>query len=64
MDINRKVMPIEAMALRYTAALHLAYMAYSHDAVQLVLANTDYDAADYIRDYDDFVRLRESVSST
>jgi WxcM-like, C-terminal len=34
-------------------------MAYSHDAVQLVLANTDYDAADYIRDYDDFVRLRE-----
>ncbi|MGI9159428.1 MAG: sugar 3,4-ketoisomerase [Saprospiraceae bacterium] len=29
-------------------------MQYSHDAVQLVLASTDYDPADYIRDYETF----------
>ena len=29
-------------------------MQYSHSAVQLVLASLPYDAADYIRDYDEF----------
>ncbi len=29
-------------------------MQYSHSAVQLVLASQPYDAADYIRDYDQF----------
>ena len=33
-------------------------MTYSHDAVQLVLASTPYDAADYIRDYAVFRSLR------
>jgi len=30
---------------------------YSADAVLLVLASAEYDAADYIRDYDEFMRL-------
>lgn len=32
-------------------------MEYSHDAVQLVLASTDFDASDYIRTYSDFQQL-------
>jgi len=32
---------------------------YSTDAILLVLASEGYDAADYIRDYDDFKRLTE-----
>lgn len=32
-------------------------MEYSHDAVQLVLASTDYDPSDYIRQYSDFRML-------
>lgn len=32
-------------------------MEYSHDAVQLVLASTPYDPADYIRAYADFRQL-------
>lgn len=34
--------------------------AYSPDAALLVLASLPYDAADYIRDYDSFVRLKRS----
>lgn len=30
-------------------------MQYSHTAAQVVLASTSYDAADYIRDYDQFL---------
>lgn len=33
-------------------------MEYSHDAVQVVLASTDYDASDYIRSYSDFCQMR------
>jgi dTDP-4-dehydrorhamnose 3,5-epimerase-like enzyme len=33
---------------------------YSHDAVLLVLASREYDASDYIRDFDEFVALRAS----
>jgi len=33
-------------------------MQYSHDAVQLVLASTDYNPADYIRDYREFKALK------
>ena len=32
-------------------------MIYSHNAVQLVLASTDYDEGDYIRNYDEFKKL-------
>lgn len=32
-------------------------MEYSHDAVQIVLASTDYSPADYIRNYREFKRL-------
>ena len=32
-------------------------MQYSHNAVQLVLASTDYDEKDYIRNYDDFLSI-------
>lgn len=32
-------------------------MEYSHDAVQMVLASTDYSPADYIRNYREFKRL-------
>jgi hypothetical protein len=32
-------------------------MQYSHDAVQLVLASTDYDPADYIREYAEFKNM-------
>lgn len=34
-------------------------MQYSHDAVQLVLTDTEYRAEDYIRSYEEFVGLRE-----
>lgn len=34
-------------------------MEYSHDAVQLVLASTDYAASDYIRQYSEFRKLAE-----
>lgn len=30
-------------------------MQYSHTAIQMVLASQEYDAADYIRDYNDFL---------
>ena len=33
---------------------------YSSDAILLVLASEKYDAADYIRDYDEYIALRES----
>ncbi len=48
-----------------TVGLHLAPMVwtvqyrYSTDAVLLVLASDTYDAADYIRDYDEYLALRE-----
>lgn len=32
---------------------------YSRDAVSMVLASHEYDAADYIRSYEDFLRLRQ-----
>lgn len=32
-------------------------MQYSHTAIQMVLASHLYDANDYIRDYDEFVRI-------
>jgi hypothetical protein len=32
-------------------------MIYSHNAVQLVLASTEYDESDYIRDYNEFKKL-------
>lgn len=31
-------------------------MQYSHTAIQLVLASHEYNAADYIRDYDEFLK--------
>jgi dTDP-4-dehydrorhamnose 3,5-epimerase-like enzyme len=31
-------------------------MQYSHTAIQLVLASTSYDPADYIRDYNEFLK--------
>ncbi|MBK6510569.1 MAG: WxcM-like domain-containing protein [Haliea sp.] len=34
---------------------------YSADAVLLVLASRHYSAADYIRDYDEFLRLKEQI---
>lgn len=34
-------------------------MQYSHDAVQLVLTDTEYRAEDYIRSYEEFVGLRK-----
>ena len=41
----------------YIPALTWHQMVYSHDAVQLVLASTPYDPADYIRDYQQFKSL-------
>jgi dTDP-4-dehydrorhamnose 3,5-epimerase-like enzyme len=38
-------------------------MQYSHDAVQLVLTDTDYDEADYIRDYATFQGLSQKASN-
>jgi dTDP-4-dehydrorhamnose 3,5-epimerase-like enzyme len=32
-------------------------MQYSHTAVQLVFASSNYKAEDYIRDYDDFIKV-------
>jgi WxcM-like, C-terminal len=37
-------------------------MQYSHDAVQLVLTDTDYDEADYIRDYALFQAMSQKAS--
>jgi hypothetical protein len=33
-------------------------MQYSHNAVQLVLASTIYEEKDYIRNYDDFIKIK------
>jgi WxcM-like, C-terminal len=33
-------------------------MQYSHDAVQLVLTDTEYEATDYIRSYEEFMALK------
>lgn len=35
-------------------------MQYSHDAVQLVLTDTEYEATDYIRSYEEFIGLKGS----
>ena len=35
-------------------------MQYSHDAVQLVLTDTEYEATDYIRNYEEFIGLKGS----
>lgn len=35
-------------------------MKYSHNAVQLVFASTEYNESDYIRDYKQFTNLKES----
>lgn len=34
-------------------------MQYSHSAVQLIVASTKFDEADYIRDYADFEKLKK-----
>jgi hypothetical protein len=34
---------------------------FSSGAICLVLASTEYDAADYIREYDDFLRFRNAI---
>jgi hypothetical protein len=36
-------------------------MQYSHNAVQLVIASSFYDEADYIRSYDDFKKLQNEI---
>jgi dTDP-4-dehydrorhamnose 3,5-epimerase-like enzyme len=36
-------------------------MQYSHTAVQLVITNSEYQAEDYIRSYDDFLALRSKT---
>ncbi len=52
----------EVVLDRATLGLHIPPMVwavqykYSHDSLLLVLASDVYDEADYIRDYDDFVR--------
>lgn len=38
-------------------------MQYSHDAVQLVLTDTDYEESDYIRDFAEFQALSQKASS-
>lgn len=37
-------------------------MKYSHNAIQIVFASTDYDEADYIREYGRFLTLRKHQS--
>jgi hypothetical protein len=34
-------------------------MKYSHNAVQMCIASMEYDEADYIRDYTEFIKLRK-----
>lgn len=34
-------------------------MKYSHNSVQLCIANMTYDEADYIRDYDEFKKIKD-----
>ncbi len=36
---------------------------YSEDAMLLVLASEEYDAADYVRDYDEWQRLRKQLAA-
>jgi len=35
-------------------------MQYSHSSVQLVLASTDYNESDYIRDYEEFKKIEKA----
>jgi hypothetical protein len=56
--------PLETVVLEkpdyglYIPKLCWHTMQYSHNAVQLVLASSEYDEKDYIRDYEDFKRLK------
>lgn len=43
----------------YIPPLHWHTMQFSHNAVLLVLASTYYDESDYIRDYQDFIKLNK-----
>lgn len=36
-------------------------MEYSNEAVQLVIASTDYEESDYIRDYGEFTHLQSKI---
>lgn len=38
----------------YVPPTHWHTMQYSHTAVQLALASTEYESADYLRDYEEF----------
>ncbi|MES2799100.1 MAG: FdtA/QdtA family cupin domain-containing protein [Bacteroidota bacterium] len=44
----------------YIPKLSWRTMQYSHNAVQICLANKEYDEADYIRDYEEFKTLQSS----
>jgi acetyltransferase-like isoleucine patch superfamily enzyme/dTDP-4-dehydrorhamnose 3,5-epimerase-like enzyme len=50
-------------ALYIPAMVWAGQYAYSHDAVLMVLASGAYDAAEYIRDYDEFQKLVNSSNS-
>lgn len=42
----------------YIPEMHWRTMEFSHNAVLLCLASAEYDEEDYIRDYEEFQRLR------
>jgi dTDP-4-dehydrorhamnose 3,5-epimerase-like enzyme len=46
------------LGLHIPALIWSTQYRYSPDAVLMVLASAEYDAADYIRDYDEFLTLR------
>ena len=52
-----------AMGLHLPAMVWATQYKYSPDAVLVVFASESYDPADYIRDYEDFLRLRKSQRS-
>lgn len=44
----------------YIPVLSWHTMQYSHNSVQVCLANSEYDESDYIRDYEEFKKLQTS----
>ena len=55
-DINTFVLDKPDIGLYIPSCVWLT-MQYSHSAVQLVFASTEYNQNDYIRDYNDFKRI-------
>jgi UDP-2-acetamido-3-amino-2,3-dideoxy-glucuronate N-acetyltransferase len=62
-DRRELVLDDPSVALYLPPMIWGSQHSFSSDAALTVLASHTYDAADYIRDYDEFVRLRATAGT-